>query len=42
MTVLDTLDGHPNEHEHAIIAEEVAKFLEKKGLLASRDNHSAQ
>jgi len=42
MTVLDTLDGHPNEQEHAIIAEEVARFLEKKGLLASRDNHSAQ
>jgi hypothetical protein len=31
--VLPTLDGHPNERAHAIMATEVQRFLDENGLL---------
>jgi hypothetical protein len=40
MTVLPDWDGHPNERAHAIIAREIGRFLEEKGLLYPRGNAS--
>lgn len=36
LSVLEGFDNHPNEHAQPIIAEEVAKFLDQKGLLPVR------
>jgi lysophospholipase L1-like esterase len=38
ITVLEGLDGHPNERAHAIMAGEIARFLDQKGLLPPRGN----
>lgn len=36
VTVLGGFDGHPNERAHAIIAEEIRRFLDEKDLLHPR------
>jgi lysophospholipase L1-like esterase len=41
IAVLADVDGHPNERAHAIIAKEIARFLDEKGLLHPRDSPSA-
>jgi hypothetical protein len=41
ITVVPGSDGHPNERAHAIIAGEIARFLDEKGLLPRRGNSSA-
>ena len=40
IAVLPDVDGHPNERAHAIIAEELARFLEENGLLHPPGDHS--
>jgi lysophospholipase L1-like esterase len=40
ITVLEKLDPHPNERAHAIIAGEIRRFLNEKGLLHPRGNPS--
>jgi hypothetical protein len=40
--VLDGVDYHPNERAHAIIAWEVRKFLNEKGLLHRRRDPTAR
>ena len=42
MIVLPGLDDHPNERAHAIMAEEVRKFLDRKGLLPPRRDPTAR
>jgi hypothetical protein len=42
MVVLEGVDYHPNERAHAIIAEEVRRFLDEKGLLRPRRDSSAR
>ena len=42
ITVLGELDRHPNERAHAIIAGEIGRFLDEKGLLPPRGDASAR
>ena len=40
--VVPGLDGHPNERAHAIIAGEIARLLDEKGLLPPGGDSSAR